>query len=67
MQLWMVSWKPLKDEEKSDRPENGQKRSKADQNCVQIVKFDTDSLPPILNALTTENAGQNLVLEVAVS
>ena len=30
------------------------------------VKFDTDQLPPILNALTTENAGQKLVLEVAV-
>ena len=30
------------------------------------VKFDTDSLPPILNALETENAGQKLVLEVAV-
>lgn len=32
-----------------------------------VVKFDTDQLPPILNALTTENAGQKLVLEVAVS
>ena len=31
------------------------------------VKFDTDQLPPILNALETENAGQKLVLEVAVS
>ena len=30
------------------------------------VKFDTDQLPPILNALETENAGQKLVLEVAV-
>ena len=30
------------------------------------VKFDTDQLPPILNALETDNAGQKLVLEVAV-
>jgi hypothetical protein len=34
-------------------------------NCV-IVKFDTDKLPPILNALETMNGGQRLVLEVAV-
>ena len=33
---------------------------------IQIVKFDTDQLPPILNALQTENGGQKLVLEVAV-
>ena len=33
----------------------------------QLVKFDTDTLPPILNALVTENHGQKLVLEVAVS
>lgn len=33
----------------------------------QLVKFDTDTLPPILNALTTENNGQKLILEVAVS
>ena len=32
-----------------------------------LVKFETDTLPPILNALTTENNGQKLVLEVAVS
>ena len=32
----------------------------------QIVKFDTDALPPILNALETENGGQKLILEVAV-
>lgn len=32
-----------------------------------IVKFDTDTLPPILNALETQNGGQKLVLEVAVS
>lgn len=31
------------------------------------VKFDSDTLPPILNALETENAGQKLILEVAVS
>jgi hypothetical protein len=31
-----------------------------------IVKFDTDKLPPILNALETMNGGQKLVLEVAV-
>ncbi|KAK4043609.1 alpha-glucan branching enzyme [Parachaetomium inaequale] len=30
-----------------------------------IVKFDTDKLPPILNALETTNNGQKLVLEVA--
>jgi hypothetical protein len=31
-----------------------------------IVKFDTDKLPPILNALVTMNGEQKLVLEVAV-
>ena len=31
------------------------------------MKFDTDALPPILNALETENGGQKLILEVAVS
>ena len=31
------------------------------------VKFDTEQLPPILNALETTNGGQKLVLEVAVS
>jgi hypothetical protein len=31
-----------------------------------IVKFDTDKLPPILNALETMNGDQRLVLEVAV-
>ncbi|KAG7285078.1 atp2, beta subunit of the F1 sector of mitochondrial F1F0 ATP synthase [Staphylotrichum longicolle] len=30
-----------------------------------IVKFDTEKLPPILNALETTNNGQKLVLEVA--
>lgn len=30
------------------------------------VKFDTEKLPPILNALETTNNGQKLVLEVAV-
>ena len=33
----------------------------------EIVKFDTDQLPPILNALETDNAGQKLVLEVVVN
>ena len=42
-------------------------RSKADQSLLPIVKFDTDQLPPILNALNVENAGNKLVLEVAVS
>ena len=32
-----------------------------------LVKFDTAKLPPILNALTTDNGGQKLVLEVSVS
>jgi hypothetical protein len=32
-----------------------------------IVKFDTDQLPAILNALETDNGGNRLVLEVAVS
>jgi len=31
-----------------------------------LVKFDTDKLPPILNALETMNGEQRLVLEVAV-
>ncbi|MCJ1442165.1 MAG: atp2, beta subunit of the F1 sector of mitochondrial F1F0 ATP synthase [Stictis urceolatum] len=33
--------------------------------AVVDVKFPTDVLPPILNALETENNGQKLVLEVA--
>ncbi|KAF1827404.1 ATP synthase F1, beta subunit [Dissoconium aciculare CBS 342.82] len=33
--------------------------------AVVDVKFDGDSLPPILNALTTDNQGNKLVLEVA--
>ncbi|OCL07830.1 glycoside hydrolase family 13 protein [Glonium stellatum] len=33
--------------------------------AVVDVKFDTEQLPPILNALTTDNGGQKLVLEVA--
>lgn len=40
-------------------------------NCILIpfvciVKFDSDQLPPILNALETDNGGTKLVLEVAV-
>jgi hypothetical protein len=35
-------------------------------NELLSVKFDSDQLPPILNALETENNGQRLVLEVAV-
>ena len=31
-----------------------------------VVKFDTEQLPPILNALETINGGQKLILEVAV-
>jgi hypothetical protein len=31
-----------------------------------IVKFDTEQLPSILNALTTDNGGNKLTLEVAV-
>jgi hypothetical protein len=34
--------------------------------AVVDVKFDTEQLPPILNALTTDNGGNKLVLEVAV-
>lgn len=33
---------------------------------TNAVKFDTEQLPPILNALTTDNMGNRLVLEVAV-
>ncbi|KAI9655205.1 MAG: atp2, beta subunit of the F1 sector of mitochondrial F1F0 ATP synthase [Alyxoria varia] len=33
--------------------------------AVVDVKFDSEQLPPILNALETENDGQRLVLEVA--
>ncbi|KAK0741683.1 alpha-glucan branching enzyme [Apiosordaria backusii] len=33
--------------------------------AVVDVKFDTEKLPPILNALETQNGGQKLVLEVA--
>ncbi|KXL42717.1 hypothetical protein M433DRAFT_82096 [Acidomyces richmondensis BFW] len=33
--------------------------------AVVDVKFDTEQLPPILNALTTDNNGNKLVLEVA--
>lgn len=35
-------------------------------NVLFLVKFDTEKLPPILNALTTDNGGNRLVLEVAV-
>jgi len=34
--------------------------------AVVDVKFDTEQLPPILNALETDNNGQKLVLEVSV-
>ena len=30
------------------------------------VKFDTEQLPAILNAVTTQNGDQKLILEVAV-
>lgn len=33
---------------------------------LPTVKFDTEKLPPILNALETQNGGNKLVLEVAV-
>ncbi|TVY40209.1 ATP synthase subunit beta, mitochondrial [Lachnellula subtilissima] len=33
--------------------------------AIVDVKFDTDKLPPILNALETSNGGQKLILEVA--
>ncbi|KAI9053962.1 hypothetical protein LZ554_002906 [Drepanopeziza brunnea f. sp. 'monogermtubi'] len=33
--------------------------------AVVDVKFDTDKLPPILNALETNNGGNKLILEVA--
>ncbi|TVY93512.1 ATP synthase subunit beta, mitochondrial [Lachnellula willkommii] len=33
--------------------------------AIVDVKFDTDKLPPILNALETTNGGQKLILEVA--
>jgi F-type H+-transporting ATPase subunit beta len=33
--------------------------------AVVDVKFDTEQLPPILNALETENNGNKLILEVA--
>merc|ERR1712093_563809 len=33
--------------------------------AVVDVKFDTDKLPPILNALETDNGGQKLILEDA--
>lgn len=33
---------------------------------LSAVKFEGDTLPPILNALTTDNGGNKLVLEVAV-
>jgi hypothetical protein len=33
---------------------------------LYIVKFEGDTLPPILNALETDNGGNKLILEVAV-
>jgi len=36
-------------------------------NFASVVKFDNqEQLPPILNALETDNGGNKLVLEVAV-
>jgi hypothetical protein len=35
-------------------------------DTTSTVKFDTDKLPPILNALETDNGGNRLILEVAV-
>jgi F0F1-type ATP synthase beta subunit len=36
-------------------------------NSAIVVKFDNiDQLPPILNALETDNGGNKLILEVAV-
>jgi hypothetical protein len=40
------------------------KEKEADE--LPLVKFDTEQLPPILNALETDNGGQKLILEVAV-
>lgn len=34
---------------------------------IVVVKFDTEQLPSIYNALETTNGGQKLTLEVAVS
>jgi F0F1-type ATP synthase beta subunit len=34
--------------------------------AVVDIRFDGETLPPILNAVTTDNNGQKLVLEVAV-
>lgn len=36
-----------------------------DYTGLNTVKFDSDTLPPILNALNTDKNGQKLVLEVA--
>jgi F0F1-type ATP synthase beta subunit len=36
----------------------------ADQTCT--VKFESEQLPEILNALETDNGGNKLVLEVSV-
>lgn len=33
---------------------------------ARIVKFETEQLPAILNAIETDNGGTKLVLEVAV-
>lgn len=33
---------------------------------LSVVKFDSEQLPPILNALETDNNGLKLTLEVAV-
>lgn len=35
-------------------------------NSALAVKFDTEQLPEILNALETDNGGNKLILEVSV-
>lgn len=48
-------------------PPAGAKAEKRRANSYSpTVKFDTEQLPSILNALTTENDGKKLTLEVAV-
>jgi F-type H+/Na+-transporting ATPase subunit beta len=35
-------------------------------NAFSVVKFETEKLPEILNALETDNGGNKLILEVSV-